>query len=221
MAEQKLSEILLLPYMRKFLVIFGGVLLLSLLATVGFFDENMLPFFVLMLVCITVLVILIALNHKAELGRNSKSGSDADAQASELKAEIKRLTDDTSVQTLELEKQLSLQKFPLSDHFIPFIEKLENTGMEQISGITHTQFMELYKTLEETFARNNALPLSRLTEIPDDVRRVNQIETLIDLYGKKMQRVRNDENLDEEDRDNKLANWERLMERDISRLEES
>lgn len=145
--------------------------------------------------------------HKSELGR--------------FAAELASARDQKRQQELTLEKQLKLKDFPLADHFKPFMDKLKATKTDEIEGLTHTQFMELYIALEETFKRNNRLPLSRLAEIPDEVRRVNKIETLIDLYAKKMQKVRADSSLDEEDRDHKISNWERIMERDIAELEGS
>ena len=49
--------------------------------------------------------------------------------------------------------------------------------------------------------------------------RLDQIETMMNLYSSKIHKVKNDETLDEPERDLKLEYWQRLRDRDIQVLE--
>lgn len=216
-----LKEILAAKSMWKFhaLLIFAFVICLFIVGRYN--DDEVWLFLLLEFAALASIALLIAREKMGTQVRDSQTGQKHQSEVAQLQSYLSAAQDQARQRELLLEKQLKLNQFPLSDHFGPFMEKLKSTDSDQIEGLTHTQFMELYIALEETFKRNNRLPLSRLADIPEDVRRVNQIETLIDLYGKKMQRVRADDSLDEEDRDHKIANWERMMERDISKLEET
>ncbi len=66
--------------------------------------------------------------------------------------------------------------------------------------------------------RNDLVELQRLAAVPEDVNRINQIETIIDLYTLKMRRVNEDKTLSDDERDVKIASWQSLMEADIQVL---
>ncbi len=74
--------------------------------------------------------------------------------------------------------------------------------------------------MKESFEEKGLVPIDRLARVTADVERINQMETVIDLYSQKIKTVKADETLDEDEREAKIDYWQRLRDRDISRLEE-
>ncbi len=81
-------------------------------------------------------------------------------------------------------------------------------GGETMKCSTHTVF-----NLDD-----DLIDLHRLAAIPKDVNRINQIETIVDLYNLKLSRTSKDANLSEEDRNRKMQALEHLMEKDVEAL---
>lgn len=116
-----------------------------------------------------------------------------------------------------LEKEFSEMFTNLSNEsnfneiFAIAITKIKN--LEELSPEQETLLVNLSVALEEAFKRLNRVDLSRLTAVPLDVERINQMETVIDLYGQKLERA-------EESGDAaKVEYWRRLMDKAVNDLE--
>jgi len=113
----------------------------------------------------------------------------------------------------------NIQSVSVDTHLDIITEKIAHASNIVVKGEMHTKFVSLYAVLRDASLKNNSIPLEKLANVSEDVKRINQMETIIDMYTNKINQAKNDETLDEEMRDTKVSNWERLMERDIARLE--
>ena len=109
-------------------------------------------------------------------------------------------------------------KLDLKDHLEAFSNKLDDAEVAELIGENQSKVVTLYKTMSDAFGRNELVELQRLAAVPEDVNRINQIETVIDLYTLKMRRVNEDKTLSDDERDVKIASWQSLMEADIQAL---
>ncbi|CAM2005285.1 hypothetical protein APED_01360 [Acanthopleuribacter pedis] len=115
-----------------------------------------------------------------------------------------------------------LQEFaqlPLEKFLAFFAQKLEQVTEAEFQGKNHTGLLELYLNLKKSFERNGLISLERLEEVTPDVQRINQIETIMDLYGEKIRKVKQDGLLDDEEQLMKVEYWIRLRDKDIQELE--
>lgn len=78
----------------------------------------------------------------------------------------------------------------------------------------------LFKKIEDIFEVSGKKTPAQLSTVINDSIRINQIETILDLYSEKIAKVRNDNALHEDEKEEKIELWRRLRDRDISRLEE-
>lgn len=78
----------------------------------------------------------------------------------------------------------------------------------------------LFKKIEDIFEAAGKKAPSQLSTVINDSIRINQIETILDLYSEKIAKVRNDDTLHEDEQEEKIEFWRRLRDRDVSRLEE-
>jgi len=152
---------------------------------------------------------------KTQLDRKIK-----DANAARVAAEKRANNQETETARLELERQTRLAEFPLEMHFDAFLEKLGEIEPNQLKGTKHNKFVQLYTAMSDTFKEHGLIPLEKLIHISKDAERINQIESVLDLYTEKQTTVKNDTSLDDETKSTKLAYWQRMLDRDIARLEE-
>lgn len=130
------------------------------------------------------------------------------------------------LQKAEAEKAFFLRltkisKLPLQ-HFLRFMRhKLQVVESAEFQGENHSELVQLFISLKKSFLRNKLIEPDRLEQILPDVLRINQIETIIDLYGEKIHTVKQNAALDEEERQMKIDYWIRLRDRDIQELEGS
>lgn len=109
-------------------------------------------------------------------------------------------------------------KLELKDHLEAFTDKLDEAEVNNLIGENQAKIVDLYKAMSDAFRDNDLVELNRLAAVPKDVNRINQIETIIDLYTLKMRRVNEDSSLTDHEREVKLASWQSLMEADIQAL---
>lgn len=143
-----------------------------------------------------------------------------ESEAARQAAETRANDQEAETARLELERQSRLADFPLEMHFDTFLEKLSKLEADQLKGTTHNRFVQLYTAMTEVFKENGLVPLEQLVHISKDAERINQIESVLDLYTEKQATVKADTTLDEDTRATKLAYWQRMQDRDIARLEE-
>lgn len=80
--------------------------------------------------------------------------------------------------------------------------------------------LQLYKGVDDVFQAAGKKPPSELSTVLHDSIRINQIETILDLYSEKIAKVSKDKSLEEEEKEEKKEFWRRLRDRDITKLEE-
>jgi len=119
------------------------------------------------------------------------------------------------------EKNLAMEDLDIDELIGHMNERLAMVAMNgvPISEEAEDDLIMIYHHINIYKFSTTELPIQSLVLIPDELKRLNQVEALMNLYTEKMSRVRNDMSLREEDRDTKIANWERLMERDIKKIE--
>jgi hypothetical protein len=117
-----------------------------------------------------------------------------------------------------LKHELAAERYPLEillDTFIKRLEQLEDT----IKGDKENKFLTLYLKLKEILQKTSKIPLEQRLMVADDILRINQVETLIDVYSEKIKKVKQDESLQEEEKEEKIETWKRLQEKHISEIE--
>lgn len=107
---------------------------------------------------------------------------------------------------------------PMSAHISALLSNLEGSKVDDLIGENQGSLVAVYKAMHDAFERHGLIAINQLATVPKDVHRISQIETIIDLYTKKIDRVKNDAKLSEEEKDRKLQAWEHLMEKDIDAL---
>ena len=119
----------------------------------------------------------------------------------------------------EMEKVKELADLPLEKYLSVFLGKLETITSEEFQGKNHSDLLKVHTALKESFQRNNLIPLEKLEVVSQSTFGIDEAETIIDLYGEKINRVKLDESLDEEEREEKIEYWRRLRDRHISQIE--
>ena len=107
---------------------------------------------------------------------------------------------------------------PIDAHLAALKGRLDNAEVDELIRENQGELVLLYRSLSDAFERNDLIDINKLAAVPKDVHRINQIETIIDLYTMKINRAKADESLSDEDREKKIQAWEHLMEKDIDAL---
>lgn len=141
--------------------------------------------------------------------------AEAKKKVQELEMEIKK----AEAMKTEMEKMKELADLPFEKYLSLFADKLEMLTAKEFQGKNHSTLLKFYTALKESFVRNNLVPLERLEAVSESVYGIDEAETIIDLYGEKINRVKLDESLDEEEREEKIEYWRRLRDRHISQIE--
>jgi multidrug resistance efflux pump len=113
-----------------------------------------------------------------------------------------------------LKHELAAERYPLEILLDTFIKRLEE---DTIKG--DNKFLTLYLKLKEILQKTSKIPLEQRPVVADDILRINQVETLIDVYSEKIKKVKQDESLQEEEKEEKIETWKRLQEKHISEIE--
>ena len=105
----------------------------------------------------------------------------------------------------------------VSNILMRIFSKKEILGIEEKTQLSFivAGILSVYKEKNWDFEE-----LKLTSELELDIKRINQIEIIIDHYSERIKKVKEDKNLDETERENKLKYWLRLRDRDIDRIEE-
>ena len=114
-------------------------------------------------------------------------------------------------------RNLYLSGLPLDQHLDRFLSRSDEFSRLDADAIKrYTPFLS---TLENTLARTNLPPIGDLADIANDLSRINEIKTILDLYNVKIDAIDQDMALDEDDKVESVEYLKRLRERDIAMLE--
>jgi hypothetical protein len=149
-------------------------------------------------------------SQEIELGLQEKRNREKEMEMEIKKAEAAKA---------EMEKMKELADLPFEKYLSLFADKLEMLTGKEFQGKNHSILLKFYTALKESFVRNSLVPLERLEAVSESVYGIDEAETIIDLYGEKINRVKLDESLDEEEREEKIEYWKRLRDRHISQIE--
>ena len=100
-----------------------------------------------------------------------------------------------------------------------FKDFLENEAkLDDLLGENQGEMVQLYRAMHDAFDRHGLIAINKLATVPKDVHRINQIETIIDLYNLKISRTEKDKKLDADVKSRKIQALQHLMEKDIEAL---
>jgi len=108
---------------------------------------------------------------------------------------------------------------PIEAHVAAFKNFLETEAkIEDLIGENQGEMVQLYKAMHDAFDRKGLIAINKLATVPKDVHRINQIETIIDLYNLKISRTEKDKKLDDNSKARKIQSLNQLMAKDIEAL---
>jgi hypothetical protein len=131
-------------------------------------------------------------------------------------------------QNVELQNQIELlkkskqqQDFRLVDRIDRFSHCLSVLSADKIKGERINELFLLYSTMKNLLEKAEKITQDKTacTQYGYQALVVDQIETIIDLYGEKIKKVKSDTSLDEGEREEKLSAWKMLRDKHISELE--
>lgn len=97
-----------------------------------------------------------------------------------------------------------------------------NAKVSRMSRIDKTEealLIEAVHELEKLFQRSGRKDLSLLYSVNPDILRIDQIELIINRYSEKIEAVKNDAHIsDEQERQRKIDYWEEIRDREITAL---
>ena len=100
-----------------------------------------------------------------------------------------------------------------------FSKRLQDVQASELKGKSASHLLDLFGELKDLFKTHEIGDLEKQTQASAKMQRINEYETVMNAYDRKMNSVRQDSSLDEEDRAEKLEYWKRLRERDITEFE--
>ena len=161
--------------------------------------------------------------EKAEILANTerkKAEITAEIEKNKIEADLEksRIENQTMVEVAELNKQNTLESYPLDHHIDTFLKRIEEVDVHDVAGDRQNKFFKLYHSLKEALESANKISTERLELITDEAVRMNQVEALLDMYSAKISRVKNDVSLDEGEKAMKIEYWKRLRDRDVTNL---
>lgn len=122
-------------------------------------------------------------------------------------------------ETAFYQKMEEFSDLPLSKFLAFLIKKLEVVESAEFQGQNHSDMLTLFSSLKSSYQRNSLLSPEKQEEIAPDVLRINQIESVMDLYTEKIRRVKQDHTLDDDEQQMKIDFWIRLRDKDIQEIE--
>lgn len=122
-------------------------------------------------------------------------------------------------QKAEVERQNTLKSYPPLEHIEVFTNGFDELQQWIVKGDEENQVFKLYTKLKEVLEKNSKIPIEKKRMMSNDVIRLNQIETLMDLYGEKIARVQQDETINEDERQIKMNYWVSLRDKEIQDLQ--
>ncbi len=117
----------------------------------------------------------------------------------------------------EIGRQNKNHVYPLAEHSEAFCTSLDQ--LKKIEEEKQTKMVLIYRALRMGFWNRGAFSIAPKSNRSEDVMRIDQIKTLIDLYNVKIKDMREDKRLDEANREDSMEYMKRLRERDVALLE--
>lgn len=140
-------------------------------------------------------------------------------QAKAKQAEEQRQAEETRRNAEELERQNKLESYPLLHHADVFFRRLEELAASEMKGHREGKLFELHLKVKEALEKNGKVRIDRKESVAEDALRLHQVESLLDIYSEKIKRVRDDEELDDEEKDDKIAYWKSLRDKQVSDIQ--
>lgn len=149
---------------------------------------------------------------------------------SSLTDEIEKLEDQSQQQSKQiddLEKLLAelrsetenaAKALPLDNFIKVFKDRMNTLSTEEFQKSRYNELLELSVSLNRAFINNGLHPPSEFMEVPEELRHLNATEAIIDHMSQIIQRVKDDDDLDEEQKDLKLQYWQDLCEKQVLEL---
>ena len=128
----------------------------------------------------------------------------------ELKTERER-TEAFIAERIDQMDQLQLVEF--INHRVGKVERSDLTGDD------HTAMVRLQARIETLFADHRLGDVNRLIEFDQNVFRIDEYETIIDQFMSKITTARLRTDIDEDEREEQISNWRRLLDREIAAME--
>ena len=129
---------------------------------------------------------------------------------------VSRLTDERT-RLEEIARQNDQRQYSLERLLPQFADVLEQADTPDES--LQSQLVELYCILRAAFWENRFFDLIASDNRTDDVKRVDQVKTLMDIYTSKIKDIKSDSDLSERNQMDSAEYLRRLRERDVALLE--
>lgn len=97
--------------------------------------------------------------------------------------------------------------------------RLKNARSGDFTPSSKSALVELEHQLKSSFEAHGFGDVVDLSQINSKVRRINEYQSVLDEYDRKIRAVRTDEMLNDEDREEKIEYWKRLRDRDVTQFE--
>lgn len=106
------------------------------------------------------------------------------------------------------------------DDIVDFINaRLQVIRRAEMTGDAQSALIKLQSQIQSTFTENGLVDVNTLIEFDDNIFRINEYEAIIDLYMEKIKTVRQKSDIDEEDREEQIMSWRRLMDQEVAKME--
>lgn len=138
-----------------------------------------------------------------------------------IEAEIKEQEQKKQLNIEELTSKQKLIDFSLSEYFEPFYKKLSSIQKIDLKEKLHSQILDLYIALENKLISSGKIPLSQLTIASDEVKNINQIETMMNTYSEKIMNVKEQLMLnliDKDDAEEKIEYFKELRNKQVNNI---
>jgi hypothetical protein len=167
-------------------------------------------------------VVYIQMNLYKAFKKRKELGELVRSEEQNYNLKIEKIDEEKELRRLEKEsfERIIEEKANITDitsMLMRTISKKESLDIKE-----KTQLSFIVAGILSVYKENNwdVEELKLTSELESDVKRINQIEIIIDHYSERIKKVKEDKNLDETERENKLKYWLRLRDRDIDRIEE-
>lgn len=139
-------------------------------------------------------------------------------EANAKQAEEVRKAQEAQLIAAEVERQNRLEEYSVIDHVNVLISRLDQMDGNDIRAERGNKYLDLYEKLKSLLDKTSGIPFARREQVIMSVKRLNQIETVNDLYAEKIQQIKRDESIDDELKGLKVEKIKRLWDTDISQL---
>lgn len=158
-----------------------------------------------------------AVTREAEARKAEEVRRAEEAEAKIMEEE--RKAEEAKLAAVEIERQIKMKEYPLGAHIEIFCQQVETLNGWIANGEEENRVFDLYLKLQAALEAASKIPLKERERIAEQHKELNQVETLMNLYSEKIRRVRDDEDLDDEEREEKIAYWRDLRNRQVAAIQ--